>query len=112
MDIFLDSVFCELTSDQTLHGIERVGRVCNGLAFRRRAYQCLTVFHVGNDGRSRTSAFGVLKNFDLTAIHDRHATIRGAKVDTDNLAHGELPFKNSEFGECLDALKLKYLDSS
>jgi hypothetical protein len=112
MDVFLHGVFCELTSNQALNGIQGVSGVCDSLAFRRRADKCLTVFHVGDDRRSRARAFGVLKDLDLTAVHDRHTTVGGAKVDTDNLAHGELPFKKSEFGECLDALKLKYLDIS
>ena len=106
MDIFLDRVFCELTSNQALNGIERISGVCDSLTFRRRADKRLTVFHVGDDRGGRARALGVLKNFDLTAVHDRHTTIGGAKVDTDNLAHGELPLKKSEFGECLNALEL------
>ena len=103
MDIFLHGVFGELTSNQTLHGIERIGGVCDSLTFCWRTDKCLTVFHVGDDRGSRARAFGVLKDLDLTAVHDRHTTIGGAKVDTDNLAHGELPLKKSEFGECLNA---------
>jgi hypothetical protein len=102
VNVFLHSVFGKLATDQTLNGVKRIGWIRHSLAFGGRAHQGLAVFHVGDDRRGRAGAFGVFQDFDLIAIHDGHATIRGAKVDTDNLTHGENPLKNQN--------EMKYLD--
>ena len=57
------------------------------LALGGSADEDLAVFLVGNDGRCRASAFGVLDHARAVAFHDGHARVRGAQVNTDDLSH-------------------------
>jgi len=77
----------ELATDQALDRVQRVARIGDGLALGGRADQDLAVFHVGDDGRRRPCAFGVLDDLGLTALHDGHAGVGGPEVDADDLAH-------------------------
>ena len=74
-------------ADQALDGKQRVLRVGHGLTLGGCADKNLAVFHVGNDGRRRTSAFGIFDHTNLVAFHDGHSRVGGAKVNTDDLRH-------------------------
>ena len=102
VNVFLYGVFGKLAADQPFDSVKRVGWIGHSLSLSGRADQGLAVFHVGDDRGGRAGAFGVFQDFDLIAIHDGHAAIGGAKVNTDNLTHGEDPLKNQN--------EMKYLD--
>ena len=86
-DVFLDFFFLEFSSDQSLDRIQGIARIGDRLPLGRRADQYLAVFHVGDDRRRGAGAFSVFDDFGLTALHDRHARVGRAEVDSNDLAH-------------------------
>ena len=89
-DLFLD--FVELAAHETLHGEDGVLRVRHGLAFRGLADEAFAVLGESDDGRSRVGAFRVGDDLEGVAVHDGHAAVGGAEVNTENLAHSNCPF--------------------
>jgi len=88
VDVLLDLFFLEAAADQALDRVERVFGVGHGLALCGRADQDLPVLHVG-DGRWRGArALGVDDHLGLAALHDGHAGVGRAEVDSDYLSHG------------------------
>ena len=90
LDVALHHVLAELAPDQALDGVERVGRVGNRLALGRLADHDLIVVAKRDDGRRGAVALAVLDNLDLVALHHRHAGVRRAQVNADDLCH--VPF--------------------
>ncbi|EMI50595.1 putative NAD-specific glutamate dehydrogenase [Stenotrophomonas maltophilia AU12-09] len=87
-DVLLHLAIGELAADQALHRIEGVLRVGHGLALGRGTDQDFAVLGVGDDRRGGAIAFRILDDAGLAAVHDRHARVGGAEVDTNDLAHG------------------------
>ena len=87
LQILLDFRIVETTTDQTLHGEERVLRIRDGLTLCGSADENLTVFHVRNDRRRCAGAFTVLDDLDVIAFHDGDRGVRRTKVYTDDLCH-------------------------
>ncbi len=83
--LFRHRVF-EVAPDKALDGEKGVFRVGHALAFGRLADQTL-VLGEGYHRRCGPGAFGVLDHLGFLAFHDGNAGVRGAKVDTDDLAH-------------------------
>ena len=75
-------------SDETLDGIEGVLRVHHRLALGDLTHQLILVLGVCHHGGRGAEALSIGDHGGLAALHDRHAAVGGAKVDTDNLAHG------------------------
>jgi hypothetical protein len=95
VDVLLHLGVGELAADQALHRIERVLRIGDGLALGGRADHDFVVLE-RNHRRRRAVAFGVLDDTRGVALHDRHARVRRAEVDADDLAHFcTLPLSNS-----------------
>ncbi|EKQ63152.1 putative NAD-specific glutamate dehydrogenase [Xanthomonas citri pv. malvacearum str. GSPB1386] len=90
-DVLLHFAVGELAADQALHRVEGVLRVGHGLALGRSADQHFAVLGVGDDRRRGAIALGVFNDAGLAAVHDRHARVRGAEVNTNDLAHGYAP---------------------
>src|SRR5471032_1188408 len=86
-DVLLHFFFVELAADQTFDGEQRVLRIGDGLAFRRRADEDFAIFLVSNDRGRRTRAFGVFDYLWLTIFHDGNAGICRSQIDTDNSTH-------------------------
>src|ERR1019366_308301 len=86
-NVFLHHLLVETAADQTLHAIQRVGRIGDGLAFGGGTPQHLAVFHIGDDGRCGACAFRVLDHLGLAVFHDGHAGVGRAQVDTDDFSH-------------------------
>ena len=91
VDVCLNCLFGELTTDQTLDREDGVGRVGHSLAFGRSANQDFAILHVSHDGRGRATAFGIFDNTNLVAIQHRYTAIGGSKVNTNDFAHDFLP---------------------
>ena len=89
-DLFLH--FVELAAHEALHGEDGVLRVRHGLAFRGLADEAFAVLGESDDGRSRVGAFRVGDDLEGVAVHDGHAAVGGAEVNTENLAHSNCPF--------------------
>ena len=52
------------------------------LALRRLADEALAVLRECDDRRRRARAFAVFQNYRVAALHDRHAGVGRAQVDT------------------------------
>ena len=76
LNFFADLV--KLAAHETLHGINRVARVRDGLALRGVADHALAGFRERHDGRRRALALGIFEHERLAAVHDRHAGVRRA----------------------------------
>ena len=87
LKILLNFGIIKATTDQTLHGEERVLRICDGLAFGGSTHQNFTIVKIGDNRRRRTGAFAVFHHLDVIAFHDGDSGIRRAKVNTDDLCH-------------------------
>jgi hypothetical protein len=61
--------------------------VGDGLTLGRGAGKDFAVFGVADNGRRGACTLGVLDNLRLAAFHDGDATVGGAEVDTNDLAH-------------------------
>ena len=79
--------FVVAAADEALHGRNGVLRVGDSLVLSGLANNTLAVFAEALDRRSGAVAFGVHQNGGLIAFHNRHRGVRGAQVDTQNLAH-------------------------
>ena len=79
--------FVVAAADEALHGRNGVLRVGDSLVLSGLADNTLAVFAEALDRRSGAVAFGVHQNGGLIAFHNRHRGVRGAQVDTQNLAH-------------------------
>ena len=84
MDILLDHVVLEATSDQTLDRIQGVLRVGDRLTLGGLTDQHFIVGRERHDGRRGASAFGILDHARLAAFEDGHAGIGRAQVDADD----------------------------
>ena len=74
-------------ADKALHRRNGVLGVGDSLVLGGLADNTLAVFAEALDRRSGAIAFGVHQNGGLIALHNRHRGVRGAQVDTQNLAH-------------------------
>ena len=87
----LVSGFGKGTTDETLDGRNGVLRVGDSLVLSSLTDHALAVLAETFNRWSSAVALGVYENFRLGAFHDGHGGVRGAKVDTQNLAHMLLP---------------------
>ena len=87
VDGFNFGSFVVAAADEALHGRNGVLRVGDSLVLSGLADNALAVFAEALDRRSGAVAFGVHQNGGLIAFHNRHRGVRGAQVDTQNLAH-------------------------
>ena len=71
----------------TFDGTNGFVGIGNSLTFGQVAYQTLTGFAEGYDGRSGTAAFRVGDDYRLSAFHDGHAGVGSTKINTNNFAH-------------------------
>ena len=78
----------DAAADEAFHRIEGVFRVHHRLAFGDLTHQLVLVLGVGHDGGRGAEALGIGDHGGLAALHHRNAAVRGAKVNSDNLAHG------------------------
>ena len=72
---------------ETLDGEDRVHGVGDGLALGRVAHFALATVHESHNAGGCAFSLAVGDDDGLIALHDGHATIRRAQVDTDDLAH-------------------------
>ena len=89
-DVLLDDLLVETPTDESLHGVERVGRIGDRLALGRLADHHFVVLGEGDDGGRGAIPLTVLDHARLAAIHNRDARVRGPKIDADDFAHGGL----------------------
>ena len=87
IDVFLDFFLFKAAANQALDRIQRVLRVGDGLILRRRTHANLAIFHVSNDGRRGARAFSVFNHLGRVALHDGHARVGRAQVDSDDSSH-------------------------
>ena len=88
--VLADDRVLEPAADQALDREEGVLGIGHRLALGRHADQHLAVLGVGHHRGRRAHALLVLDHPDVLALHDRDAAVRGAEIDTDNLAHSNL----------------------
>ena len=88
-DVLLDHFVLETTADQTLHRVQGVGRVGDRLTLGRLADEDFVVLGVGDDGRRRARALGVLDNLGFVPFHNSDTAVGGTQVNTDNLTHND-----------------------
>ncbi len=74
-------------TDQALDGKQGVFGVGHRLALGRLPHHHLVITRVGDDRGRGAVPLGVLDDLDAVSLHDGHAGIGGAEVDTDDLAH-------------------------
>ena len=77
-DVFLYFFVGKFTAHQALYRIHGVAWVGNRLAFRRRANKHFAVFHIGNNRRGCTSAFGVFNHARGAVFNYRNARVGGS----------------------------------
>ncbi len=80
--LFRVGQFVELAADEALRGEDGVLGIGDGLALGGLADETLAVLAERHDGGRRARTLGVFEHHRLTAFHDGHARIRGAKVDS------------------------------
>ncbi len=73
---------------EALDGVDRVGRVGDGLALGDLAHEALALLAEGHHGRHRAAALRAGDDGGLAALHDRDHRVRGAEVDADDASHG------------------------
>ncbi len=76
----------ELASDEALHREDGVLGVGEGLALGDLADEALALGGEADDRRRRARPFLVGDDLGRAPLHDRHAGVRGAEVDSDHLA--------------------------
>jgi hypothetical protein len=79
--------FVKFASHETLHREDRVRRVRHRLPLRSLADDAFAGLRERDDAGRRARAFGVFEHYRLTAIHDGHAGVGRAKIDTKNFSH-------------------------
>ena len=82
-----DQRIVEAAADQALDGIEGVRRIGDGLALGGLSDEALPAVAEGDHAGGGACAFAILDHMDVAALHDRHARIGRAQVDSDDLAH-------------------------
>ena len=82
--------FVEAPSHEALDRINRVLGIGDGLSLGHLSYQPLAGLGEADDRRSGPSPFFVRYDLGLTALHDGHAGVGGAEVNSDNLGHNWL----------------------
>jgi hypothetical protein len=75
------------SADQALDGEQGVLGVGHRLALGGLTHQHLAVAGVGDDRGCGPVPLGVLDDLDAVPLHDGHARVGGAEVDSDDLAH-------------------------
>src|SRR5690606_13775032 len=71
--------------------VEGVVGVGDGLALGRGTHQHLAVLGIRHDRRRGAVTLAVLDDLGLAALHDRHARVGRAEVDSDDLCHEWFP---------------------
>ena len=72
----------ELAAHEALDRKNGVLRIGDGLALGGLADETLAGLGERDDGRRRACAFGVFENYRFAALHDGHAGVGGAQIDT------------------------------
>ena len=90
-DVPPDHLVLELAADEALDGEQGVVGIGHCLALGRLAHQHLAVLGKGDDGGGGAIALAVLDHPGLAPLHDGHARVGRAEVDTDYLCHGFTP---------------------
>ena len=93
----------ELATDQTLGGEDRVLGIGHGLALGGLADEAFAALGEGDDRWGGACTFRVFKHGRLTALHDGHAGVGGAEVDSEDFGHevvflSNLPVRALWFG--------------
>jgi hypothetical protein len=88
-DVLLNHLILETTTDQTLHRVQGVSRIGHRLTLGRLAHEDFIVLGVGDDGRRRARALGVLDNLGFVPFHHSHTAVGGTQVNTDDLTHND-----------------------
>ena len=83
VDVLLGDRIVIAAPDEALDGVQRVGRVGDGLALCGTADQDLAVIRVGDDGRRGALALGVLDDLGVVALEDGDARVGRPEVDPD-----------------------------
>jgi hypothetical protein len=89
VDVLLNDIILEASTDQALYREQRVLRVRYGLALGRLSHQHFIIFRESDDRWRGAIAFAVLNDARLTAFHDRDARVGRAEIDADDFAHGQ-----------------------
>ena len=87
LHVLLDFVRFELASDQPLDTEDRVFRIGNRLSFCNLPDQPLSALGHGNNRGGCAPSFRVGDDFGIAPLHDRHARVGGAEINTDNFTH-------------------------
>ena len=82
---------------EALDRVDGARRVRDRLALGDRADQALAVVREADDRGRRAAAFLVRDDDGLPALHHGHARVRGAEVDSDDLAFRHVPDPSSEW---------------
>mmetsp|Transcript_18423 Transcript_18423/g.32273 ORF Transcript_18423/g.32273 Transcript_18423/m.32273 type:complete len:162 (+) Transcript_18423:1554-2039(+) len=84
--IFLGSIIIVGSADQALGGENCVFGICDCLALGRNSHKPLAILGETNNGRSGAHALAVFDDLGRASLHDGHAGIRSAKIDSDDIA--------------------------
>src|SRR5262249_21367592 len=88
----------EAPPNETFRAEDGVFRIRDGLPLGDLADENLTLVVPGDHARRDARALLVHDDLGLPPFHDRDAAVRGAEIDSDDLAHGLLPPRGpSEF---------------
>ena len=87
LDVALDDVVFETTTDQSLDGKQRVCRIGDRLALGRLANQHLVVLGERYNRRRRAIALTIFDDLGRIAFHHCYAGVSCTQVDTNNLTH-------------------------
>src|SRR5688572_19788038 len=77
----------ELSSDQALHRIERIRRVCHSLTLRDLSDEPLVLIGKTNDRRCCAATFFVGDDLDGSAFENGNTAVCRAEVDTNYFTH-------------------------
>ena len=94
LDVVLNLRRSVLAPDQPLDSKHRVLRVRDRLALGDLTHQPLSAFGHRHDRRRRAPSLRIGDHLGVTALHDRHTTVRRAQIDSDYLAHLIPPSKS------------------
>ena len=87
LDVFLDHIVLEFTTDQALHRKQGIVRVGHRLALGALAHQDFAILGITDDGRRGAVTLRVLYHPGLAPLEYRYAGVGRAQVDSNNLAH-------------------------
>ena len=85
LQLFADLVIAP--SHEALDRINRVLRIGNGLPLGDLPHQPFAGLGEPNDRRGGPATLFIRYNFRLATLHNRHAGVGGAEVDSNNLSH-------------------------